>query len=52
MKYYTKKIGDIGPFEIIGTGDPQDCVGLIDRTGRWIISPTQGYKSFIHYNDG
>ena len=52
MRYYNKKIGNIGPFEIIGTGDPRDCVGLRDRTGRWIVSPEQGYKSFNHYDDG
>ncbi len=52
MRYYDKKIGNIGPFEIIGTEDPRDCVGLCDRTGRWIVSPEQGYKSFNHYDDG
>lgn len=52
MRYYNKKIGDIGPFEIIGTGNPHDSVGLRDRTRRWIISPDQGYKSFNHYDDG
>lgn len=52
MRYYDKKIGNIGPFEIIGSGDPRDCVGLRDRTGRWIVSPEQGYKSFNHYDDG
>lgn len=52
MKYYDKKIGNIGPFEIIGTEDPRDSVGLRDRTGRWIVSPEQGYKSFNHYDDG
>lgn len=52
MRYYDKKIGNIGPFEIMGTEDPRDCVGLRDRTGRWIVSPEQGYKSFNHYDDG
>lgn len=52
MKYYNKNIGHIGPFEIIGTGDPRDCVGLLDRTGRWIVSPEQGYRTFNHYDDG
>lgn len=52
MRYYDKKIGNIGPFEIIGTEDPRDCVGLRDRTGRWIVSPKHGYKSFNHYDDG
>lgn len=52
MRCYDKKIGNIGPFEIIGTEDPRDCVGLRDRTGRWIVSPEQGYKSFNHYDDG
>lgn len=48
MRFYNKKIGNIGPFEIIGTEDPRDCVGLRDRTGRWIVSPEQGYRSFNH----
>lgn len=52
MRYYDKKIGNIGPFEIIGTEDPRDYVGLRDRTGRWIVSPKLGYKSFNHYDDG
>lgn len=52
MKFYDKKIGNIGPFEIIGTEDPRDCVGLRDRTGRWVVSPEQGFNSFHHYDDG
>lgn len=52
MKFYNEKVGSVGPFEIIGTGDPRDSVGLRDRSGRWVISPELGYKSFNHYDDG
>lgn len=52
MKFYNEKIDSVGPFEIIGTGDPRDSVGLRDRSGRWVISPELGYKSFNHYDDG
>lgn len=52
MKLYDRKIGNLGPFEIIGTDDPRDCLGLRDRIGRWVISPDCGYKTFLNYDDG
>lgn len=52
MELYYKKIGTIGPFDIIGTGNPRNNVGLKDRNNQWIIKPDMGFKSFKDYNDG
>lgn len=52
MRYYGRVIGHIGPFEIVGTSDPRDCVGLRDRGGRWVVHPDMGFNSFTDYDDG
>lgn len=52
IKYYNRVRDHVGPFEVVSTDDPRDPVGLRDRSGRWIITPDQGYNSFSHYDDG
>lgn len=49
---YNRVLDHVGPFEVIGTDNPKDPVGLRDRTGRWVVSPEMGFKSFSAYDDG
>lgn len=51
MELY-KKLGTIGPFDIISTGNPRGFVGLKDRNNQWVIKPDMGFRSFKDYNDG
>ena len=49
---YKVRHGECGPFEIYGTNNPQDNMGLKDKTGKWHISPDRGFKNFSDYDDG
>ena len=49
---YNVRHGECGPFEIYGTNNPPDNMGLKDKTGKWHISPDKGFQNFKDYDDG
>lgn len=46
-----RKTGEVGPF-FIYCSDPDGPAGLKDRTGRWVVHPDLGFRSFSDYDDG